>query len=105
MTARTTKGSTMNKQLESLYDEWFAKTNNAQAAATLAVADFGHQESERTAPAKSEYLTVTQAAREFNVSARSLYRLRDIHKRNGSSVRIKRSDLVAHLEGHESLFD
>lgn len=90
-----------------LFGEYRELTGDAQAAASLVLAHTAIAANTREQPgtSASEYLTVKQAAREFNLSDRSLYRLTDLHRRNGKSVRIKRSDLQAYLEGQESLFD
>lgn len=88
--------------LISRYQEFLRQTNEPVAAAILAI---GSSQTPAPQASASDYLTVAQAAREFNVSTRSLYRLTDLHRRNGKSVRIKRSELQAHLEGEESLFD
>jgi excisionase family DNA binding protein len=81
------------------YREFLRQTNEPVAAAILAIGS-GQQ-----APLKSDWLTVAQAAREFNLSSRAIYRLTDLHRRNGKSVRIKRSELQAYLEGEADLLD
>lgn len=54
---------------------------------------------------KSSLLTIKQAALEFNISERSLYRLTHLHRKNGRSVRIQRQELADHLDGASDLLD
>lgn len=95
----------MNRKLLTIYDQWYEKTGDARAAAAMASLEVRFRKAQDHPPApKSEWLTIAQAAAEFNISERSLYKLKELHKRNGKSVRIRRSQLAAHLEGQESLF-
>lgn len=95
----------MSNQLEKIYDKWFKKTGDARAAAAMASLEIQAAPKAETPEPQSNWLSIQQAAREFNVSKRALYRMRELHKRNGTAIRIKRSELAAHLEGEQrSLF-
>ena len=92
--------------VESIFTGYRASMDDLPAALLTVATVLKGSESKAEQPiGKSEYLTIKQAAREFNLSERALYRLTDLHVRRGKSVRIKRKDLEAHLEGTESLFD
>ena len=114
----------MNPTISHLYEEWFAKTGDASAAATLVLAqvqagDCGQQEingvmdaasvtlSKResrrsTQPIDAVLLTVKQAAEHYNIGERTLYRLVKggelPHHRIGSAIRIKPMELERYLE-------
>jgi hypothetical protein len=45
----------------------------------------------------SEYLTVQEAAAEFKVCPRTLYKLKPLHTRFGRLIRFRRVDLERHL--------
>ncbi len=81
-----------------IYKSMLAETGDVQAAATLTLAHLiaAEPNGERS---KSEWLTIKEAAAEFNLSQRSLYRLTGLHRRNGKTIRLKRSELRAYLEG------
>jgi Helix-turn-helix domain len=96
----------MNPTIEHLYTQWLAKTDgDAGAAAVLTAAELQTQPANQPAKRQTDLLTVRQAAVEFNVSERALYRLTSLHRRNGRSVRISRRELVDHLEGTRDLMD
>ena len=94
----------MNANIAKLYDSWFNKTGDANAAATLTVAELQAKRRRKDKPI-SDLLTIKQAASEFNISERALYRLKNLHRRNGKSVRIKRSELAHHLDDTSDLLD
>jgi excisionase family DNA binding protein len=93
----------VNPAIAKLYDAWYEKTGDANAAATLTAADLQTQQCK--GKPRSDWLTIKQAASEFNISERSLYRLTDIHRRRGRSVRIKRQELESYLDGTPDLLD
>lgn len=98
----------MNAAISKLYDEWYSKTGDANAAATLTAAELQtkRRKEKRDEPkTTSNLLTIKQAASEFNISERALYRLTNLHRRNGKSVRIKRQDLQNHLDDTTDLLD
>lgn len=51
----------------------------------------------RATPAKYEYLTAKQAAKEFGVSTQMLYKLKRLHTKVGRLVRFRRADLENYL--------
>lgn len=98
----------MNAAISKLYDEWYSKTGDANAAATLTAAELQttRRKEKSSEPKKtSNLLTIKQAASEFNISERALYRLTNLHRRNGKSVRISRSDLSNHLDDSADLLN
>ena len=83
--------------VEATYREFLSLTGSPEAAATLVLADATLRQQAEAQPS-GDWLTIKQAAAAFNISERSLYRLTDLHHKNGRSVRIKRSELASHLE-------
>jgi len=64
----------------------------------LVAIDDAWQPWQKSAKAKPrDLLTVKQAAVEFNISTRSLYRWKHLHTKLGRAVRIRRSDLENYL--------
>lgn len=91
--------------VESIFTGYRASMDDLPAALlTVATVLKGSEPKAEHPIGNSEYLSIKQAAREFNISERALYNLTDLHLRRGRTVRIKRKDLVAHLEGEETLF-
>lgn len=89
-----------------LFHGYFEETGSEVAAAIFAL-DAHHRELKAPAPADSP-LTVQQAAKQFNVSSRTLYELcrsnRLPHSRIGTgrgTIRIMPSDLKEYLRRHQ----
>lgn len=77
-----------------IYRDFLAHTGEPLPAALLTIGVLIQgQTAGPPPPSPGGFLTIKEAAREFNLSERALYRLTDIHRRNGRSIRIRRADL------------
>lgn len=86
--------------LVKLYHGYLEETGSEVAAAIFAIDAYRNSAPEPTPqrPAnESKLLTIQQAAVEFNISKRTLYRLKPLHVKFGKAVRIRRTDLENYL--------
>jgi excisionase family DNA binding protein len=87
-------------KLVKLYRGYLEETGSEVAAAIFAIDAYRKSEAEPPAPKsgkESKLLTIKQVAAEFNVSTRTLYRLKPLHVKFGKAVRIRRADLENYL--------
>lgn len=83
-----------------LFHGYLEETGSEVAAAIFALDAYRTAEpvSNLPRPAKeSKLLSIAQAAEEFNISRRTLYRLKQLHVKFGKAVRIRRADLENYL--------
>ena len=96
----------MDATIKNLFNQYRELTGDANAAATLVLAQIQSGQRELPQPINGDYLTVKQAAEKYNIGERTIYRMVEdglTVARVGKAIRIKPRDLAKWLEDSETL--